>query len=171
MASPKPKLPTLFERAESALIVKVGTRGVCLLLLGFMWTILGISFVTNPMERFSAPGPGGVLDFLDKGPGVFIFASMWIFGGITAIVVAFQRPITCQDDIGFNGAGLPPFLWGAGYWWAWVANEFSGGRFGRPGTYTAGIVYWSVTLLIVFLSRHLSDNPKGPCWNRRAVNG
>jgi len=166
MAKPGP-----FSRVEHKLIVKVGTRGVCLLILGFMWATLGAGFLLNPMERFSKPGHGGVLDFLDDGPGVFIFSSMWIFGGIVAIIVAFQRPITCRDDVGFNGVALPPFLWGAGYWWSYLLNQLSDGEFGRPNTYVAGMVYWSITLLIMFLSRNLSDHPEGPCAGRRALRG
>ena len=153
------------------MITWVGTRGVCLLILGFLWTILGVGFLINPMERFSRPGSGGILDFLDKGPGVFIFGSMWVVGGMVAIVVAIQRPVTCKDDLGFNGIALPPFLWGMGYWWSWVLNQVSDGEFGRPNTYVAGIVYWSITILMMFLSRHLSDHPKGPCIGRRGTNG
>lgn len=171
MSQPRPKLPTIFERAEARMIVWVGTRGVCLLILGFLWTILGVGFLINPMERFSKPGSGGILDFLDKGPGVFIFASMWVVGGFVAIIVAIQRPITCKDDLGFNGIALPPFLWGMGYWWSWVLNQVSDGEFGRPNTYVAGIVYWSITILMMFLSRHLSDHPKGPCIGRRGSYG
>lgn len=169
MSNPRPKIPSPFLRAETYMITKVGTRGVLLLILGFMWTVLGTGFLINPMERFSKPGPGGTLDFLDKGPGVYIFASMWIVGGAIAIVIAFQRPITCRDDIGFNGVCLPPFLWGAGYWWSWVLHQLSSGEFGRPNTYVAGLVYWTITLLVMFLSRHLTDHPKGPCIGRRGA--
>lgn len=157
-----------FSYGERKLIRLVGTRGICLLLLGVLWLILGLAFITNPVERFSQPGPGGILDFLDRGPGVYIFAAMWLAGGITAIVVAFQRPVTCKDDIGFNGAALPPFFWGAGYWWSFAIYSVSDGEFGRPNTYLAGLLYWTLVILIVFLSRHLSDHPEGPCAKRRA---
>lgn len=149
----------------------VGTRGICLLLLGVMWTVLGITFITNPVERFSKPGPGGTLDFLDGGPGIYIFASMWIVGGATALITAFQRPVTCKDDVGFNGIGLPPFLWGAGYWWSYFLFTATDGEYGRPNTQLAGILYWTFTLLIMFLARNLSDHPEGPCAQRRAQDG
>lgn len=161
----------MYIRAENALIYKVGTRGICLLLLGFMWLMLGFLFLLNPVERFSKPGPGGVLDFLDRGLGVYIFASMWVVGGVTALIVALQRPFTCKDDLGFNGVALPPFFWGAGYWWSFFVNTISDGEFGRPNTELAGILYWSFTLLIMFLSRHLCDHPNGPCARRRAKDG
>jgi hypothetical protein len=164
-------LASVYSKIEKRLIRGFGTRGVCLLILGSLWSILGVAFVTNPMERFSRPGPGGVLDLLDDGPGVYIFGSMWIVGGVTAIAVAAQRPITCKDDLGFNGVAMPPFLWGSGYWWSFFINSFSDGQYGRPGSYIAGLLYWDITILIVFLSRHLSDHPEGPCARRRVMSG
>lgn len=167
----KRRRPGPYARAEKSLIRKVGTRGICLLILGSMWLMLGFLFVSNPVKRFSKPGPGGILDFLDAGPGVYVFASMWIVGGATAVITAFQRPITCRDDLGFNGVGLPPFLWGAGYWWSFLINTLSDGEFGRPNTQLAGLLYWTFALLVMFLSRHLCDHPEGPCAQRRAKSG
>ena len=164
-------MASIYGRTERALIRMVGTRGACLLILGSMWLLLGFGFLTNPMERFSKPGSGGALDFLDDGPGVYIFASMWIVGGVAALLVAFQRPITCKDDWGFNGVSLPPFLWGAAYWWSWGIHQVTDGEFGRPHTYVPGLVYWSMTLLLMFLSRHLSDHPEGPCAKREVPDG
>jgi hypothetical protein len=165
-----------FAYGERKLIVLVGTRGICLLIFGTMWLILGLAFTANPIDRFSQPGPGsapgtwrGVLDFLDKTPGAYLFASMWLVGGATAVIVAFQRPLTCRDDWGFNGAALPPFFWGAAYWWSFFTHAITDGEFGRPNTYLAGILYWTLLILIVFLSRHLSDHPEGPCAKRRAA--
>lgn len=171
MSRPKPRIPGPFERVETAMIVKVGTRGVCLLLIGFAWSILGTGFLLSPMERFSKPGRGGTLDFLDRPPGVFFLAAVWLVGGVVAIITAFQRPVTCRDDVGYVGLALPPFLWGAGYWWSWALSQLSSGEFGRPNTYVAGLVYWTITILMMFLSRHLSDHPKGPCINRRGSYG
>lgn len=160
-----------YTKLERLMIRKFGTRGLCLLILGVLWSILGALFTVAPMERFSKPGPGGILDFLDRGPGIYIFASMWIVGGVVALVTAFQRPLTCRDDMGFNGVVLPPFLWGLGYWWSFFVYTFSGGEYGREGTFLAGMLYWDLALLIIFLSRHLSDHPEGPCARRRAMSG
>ena len=164
MARPVQNLSQL----EYKLIYRFGPRGVCLLIFGFMWVMIGIAFIINPMERFSKPGPGGALDFLDKGPGVYIFASMWIVGGVAAFITAFLRPVTCKDDVGFNGAALPPFFWGAGYWWSFFIHNAVSLDYGRSAAYVAGLLYWTLTLLVVFLSRHLSDHPEGPCARRRA---
>lgn len=168
---PKPRIPSLFERGELYLIVKVGTRGVCLLILGFVWTLLGTGFLLSPMERFSKPGPGGILDSLDNGPGVYIMSSMWLLGGLTALIVGVRRPITCRDDIGFNGVCLPPFIWGMAYWWSYFLNQLSDGELGKPNTYIAGIIYWAITILVVFISRHMGDHPAGPCIGRRGAYG
>lgn len=158
-----------YDRTEIFFIRLVGTRGVVLLLLGIMWIILGTGFLVSPMERFSRPGSGGILDFLNRGPGIYIFASMWIVGGIFAIAAAAQRPKTCEDGWGFVGLILPPLLWGAGYWWSWFINVFSGGEYGRENTYLAGLIYGAFTLLLMFLSKHLPDHPEGPCARRRGV--
>lgn len=160
-----------YTHLERLLIRKVGTRGLCLLILGTLWLILGTAFIIAPMERFSKPGPGGILDFLDRGPGIYIFASMWLIGGMLAIVTAFQRPITCKDDLGFNGVVLPPFVWGLGYWWSFFIFTFSRGEYGRQGSFLAGMLYWDLAILIIFLSRHLGDHPEGPCVSRRAIDG
>lgn len=169
MSRPRPRYPSIFEKLEEKLIIKVGTRGICLLILGFVWTILGVGFSINPTERFSQPGPGGVLDFLDRGIGSYILAWMWLVGGLTSIVVAFQRAITCRDDIGYNGLALPPFVWGCAFLWSFLFNQLSGGEVGRENSYLGTLIYWAMTLLIGFLSRHLSDHPKGPCARRRAL--
>ena len=152
---------------ESFFIRKYGTRGVCLWLLGIPWVVLGIGFILNPMERFSKPGPGGALDFLDKGPGIYIFAAVWLVGGITAMIAAIQRPRTCKDDWGFVGVVIPPFMWGAGFFWSQIVYLISGGEFGRPTAYFGMIIYWSFALMLAFLSKRLPDAPEGPCYGKR----
>ena len=152
---------------ESFFIRLVGTRGSLLLILGSVWIILGISFLSNPMERFSRPGHGGILDLLDEGPGVYIFSGMWVVGGLLAIYAAVRRRMSCEDDLGFNGVAMPPLLWGFGYWWSWFVHLFSDGEFGKGETYIAGLLYFTITLMVMFLSRHLQDHPDGPCARRR----
>lgn len=156
-------------KAELVVIRKVGTRGSLLLILGTIWVILGMGFLMFPMERFSRPGPGGPLDFLDEGPGVHIFSSMWILGGVIAFYTAFRRSRTCEDDLGFNGVALPPFLWSMGYWWSWIIHLVFDGEVGRANTYIAALIYSTLTVLIVFLSHHLQDHPEGPCARRRSI--
>lgn len=155
------------DNAEHWLVRKFGTRGVCLWLLGIPWTTLGIGFMLDPQDRFSRPGPGGSLDILDNPPGIYIFAALWLIGGIGAMVCAFARPRICVDDWGFVCVVIPPFLWGAGYFWSQFAYIISDGEFGRPNAYFAMILYWSFTLLLTFLSKRLPDSPEGPCWGRR----
>lgn len=155
------------DRLECFFVKKFGTRGVCLWLLGIPWTLLGIGFILDPQERFSKPGPGGSLDVLDTPPGIYLFASMWLIGGVTAMVAAILRPRICVDDWGFVAITLPPFLWGAGYFWSQVISLFTDGMYGRDNAYFAMIVYWSFALLLAFLARRLPDAPEGPCWGRR----
>lgn len=155
------------DKAERIAIVKYGTRGVFLWLVGVPWTILGIAFVAQPMERFSKPGPGGPLDFLDQGPGIYIFATMWIVCGVAAIIAAILRPRTCEDSLGFVAITIPPFVWGAGFFWSQFAYIISDGEYGRPTSYFGMLIYWAVALMLAFLSKRLPDAPEGPCYGRR----
>jgi hypothetical protein len=158
-----------YSRFELRMIKWIGTRGTILLYFGFMWATLGVSFLLNPTERFSRPGPGGALDFVDKGPGVYILSSMWLVGGLVAVGCAIRRPYTCEDGVGFNGLALPPFFWAASYWWSFAIHIISGGEFGRERTYIGGLLYTAITLSMIFLSRHLQDHPEGPCMRRHSV--
>ena len=156
-----------FHTAELFFIRLVGTRGSLLLIVGTIWSTIGFGFLINPIERFSRPGSGGVLDFLDKGPGVYLFASTWLVGGLVAISIGFIRAKTCQDDLGFNGVALPPLLWGFGYLWSWFVWLLSNGEYGRPGAYIGALLHFTITIMVVFLSHHLPDHPEGPCARRR----
>lgn len=155
-----------YAATEHYFITKVGTRGVLLLLFGTLWSLQGITFLLHPMERFSRSGPGGVLDFLDNGPGVYIYSASWLLGGILSIICAIQRPKTCVDSWGFTALAIPPMLFALGYWWSWALNLFSHEEYGRGGTYVGGLLFTIITLVPMFLSRNLQDHPEGPCWGR-----
>lgn len=145
----------------------IGTRGSLLLILGTIWTIIGTGFLTNPIERFSKPGPGGRLDFLDSPPINYIFSSIWLVGGIVSIFIAFYRARSCEDDWGFNGVALPPLLWGFAYLWSWLLHFVFDGEVGRETGYIGALLHFTITMLVVFLSHHVQDHPEGPCFKRR----
>ena len=109
------------------------------------------------------------MDFIDNGWGTYLFAAMWPVGGIAGLIAAIQRPITCEDSIGYTAVLLPPLLWDFGYWWSWIANVFSNGLYGRPTSYVGGLLYGTITIMVLFLSRHLQDHPEGPCARRRSI--
>lgn len=153
---------------ETYLIRWVGTRGVILLIFGLMWVLLGFSFITLPVEHFSRPGPGGILDYLDHPPIAWIISGTWLVGGIVAIISAIQRPRTCEDGWGFIGVSLPPTVWGTCYFMSWMSYLFSHGVYGRPTAYIAWFIYTTMTFVVMFLSRNLQDHPEGPCARRRA---
>jgi hypothetical protein len=148
-------------KIEVLFVEKYGNRGVCLWLIGIPWTLLGVVFILTPMERFSKAGPSGPLQFLDDPPGSYAFASLWLIGGLTAIAAALIRPRTRNDEWGFVGATVPPFLWGAGYFWSQTSYLVSDGESGKSAAYLFLIVYWSFSLLLLFLSKRLSDTPEG----------
>ena len=143
---------------EQFAVDKLGARGVLLVLMGTPWVLIGTGFLIVQMERFSRPGPGGPLQFMDDGPWGGL---MWILGGAIAIGSALIRKRTHEDGFGFIGLTIPAFIWGACYFWSFIANVASEGELGRPNTWIAGTIYWSVTLLITFLSKRLKDEPVG----------
>lgn len=159
----------LYSKTERMFIRLVGTRGSLLIIIGAIWIILGASYLNSPMEWFSKPGSGGVLDFLDNGPGEVIFASLWVLGGVLAIYSAIRRPKICEDSLGFNGLLIPPLLWSFGYWWSFGVNLFSHGVYGRDHTHFGGLLYGAVSVMVLFLSRHLQDHPDGPCFRRHSI--
>lgn len=144
---------------ERYLICKYGTRGVLLWHLAIPWFFVGIGFMLNPIERFSRPGPGGPLEFMDRGPWLGL---IWIIGGLCGFVSSFLRVRTRDDTLGFNGVTLPPFIMGLCYFWSWGTNQVTDGEIGRPSAWLGFLVYMSVAMLLVFLARNLKDEPGSP---------
>jgi len=118
-----------------------------------------MGFLLIPMERFSRPGPGGPLEFLDRGPWI---GFLWIGGGICAVVSSFLRVKTHDDSLGYNGVSIPPFVMGTCYFWSWISNRVTGGELGRPNSWIASLLYLSLAMLLVFLARNLKDEPGSP---------
>jgi hypothetical protein len=142
--------------------LRLGRRGLLLILLGAAYVTIGTGFVLVPMERFSRPGPGGILNAMDS-PWV---GALWIVGGVLAVASGILRPWTLRDGYGFNGLALPPFLWMAGYAWSTVAYVVTAGALGRANAWIAAIVYLALTAIVLFLARwpdpddpHLRDMP------------
>lgn len=136
-------------RLGSAVLPRLGRRGLMLLLLGLAYTSIGFGFVLVPQERFSAPGPGGLLQVLDS-PW---FGFLWVAGGLVACASGFARARTGHDAVGFNGLVVPAFVWAAFYAWSFLANVVSGGELGRPNTWIASVVYAALTAIVLFLAR------------------
>jgi hypothetical protein len=130
--------------------------------------LIGFGFATIRMDRFSKPGPGGPLEFMDTipWPGVF-----WIVCGIIATANGLiRRKIDNEDAIGYAALVMPPSLWVVAYLWSfatwvytyftWPPDEESGRMSSFIGAGAFGII--SIVIVIVSHWRDDLDNPETP---------
>jgi hypothetical protein len=126
-----------------------GRRCLVLLLFGGLWIVIGISTLLNRVDRFSANGPDGPLQFMDDPP---LAGVMWIVGGATAVIFGILRPYLRQDGFGFHGLAIPPFLWALFYVYSWFLNVTSNGEAGRETAFVGAIVYGTVATMVLFIA-------------------
>ena len=118
---------------------------------GIAWIVIGLGFVSVPVERFSRPGPGGPLQFLDDWP---IFAILWIVGGSIAVVMSFlRRKLPARaDQIGFLSLATPSFVWSASYFWSYYLHIITSGGIGRADSWRPGVVYMVAVGLLLTIA-------------------
>lgn len=126
-----------------------GRRGSALVLIGTLWTLLGAGFALIPTERFSRPGQGGVLQFMDTQPWG---AVIWVIGGVLAVLCGLTRKIRHRDDWGFNGLVLPVFIWMLAYLISFLANIGSNGAYGRASGILGALVFAGLGLLLLLIA-------------------
>lgn len=144
-------------RIEGFFSARYGNRGEILWITGLMWVFLGIGFMTTHAERFSKPGPGGPLQFLDDSSWGGL---MWLVGGALGMFFTFWRVRhDGQDGIGFLGITMPCLLWGACYWWSYLFFVVTRGEAGRPTAYTGGLVFWGMAAILMLVAKRLKDEP------------
>src|SRR3954453_8824547 len=132
-----------------------GRRCVALQMFGLLWLLTGIGLAFNPTDRFSRPGPGGALQFLDTPPTPGL---PWIIGGLVGIIGGLIRPWPRDDGWGFVGLAVPPFLWALCYLWSFLAAVFTtyldgSETFGRLGNWTGVPLFLGVTAFVLFIAR------------------
>jgi hypothetical protein len=118
-------------------------------LIGALWVLIGFGFITVPMERFSRPGPGGPLQFMDTPPWPGL---LWLVGGGVAVVCGFLRNRQRRDDWGFNGLVLPVFVWMIAYLASFLTSVASRGEFGRSTGWLGFLVYLGLILLLLLIA-------------------
>jgi hypothetical protein len=127
---------------------RFGRRTLILIHGGFTWVAFGWVVMTVPMERFSAPGPTGGLQFLDSP----IIGILWVIGGACAVVNApLRKRWGGRDVLGFLGLLTPPLAWFIAYIWSAIAYVASHGLYGNPHA-GIGLIVWylvSVFLLVI----------------------
>jgi hypothetical protein len=132
----------------------LGRRCVILFLLGLAWLLTGIGLATIHTERFSRPGEGGPLDFLDTTPLVGL---VWVVGGLLGIIGGLIRPWHRDDGYGFLGLSVPPFIYMLCYLWSFGAAVWSAAigvdGYGRLGNWPGVPLFAAVTGIVLFLAR------------------
>lgn len=134
---------------------RFGRRTLILLSGGGCWLLNGWAIYNIPIERFSRPGPGGALEFMDTPwPGV-----MWMTGGILAIGNAvLRRRLHGRDVVGFLGLVTPPIVWWMAYLWSSALYLLTGPEHwaGNPRA-AVGLITWTFSSLFVLLTAGWPD--------------
>lgn len=134
------------------LVRRLGRRGMLLLLFGLAWTLVGITGIFIPQDRFSSPGigPDTILQAID-GPEVHLG---WIIaGGIAFTIGCFhdRRIISKHEALGWNAILTMPLLWMSFFVWSftvWLLTDGEGGR--ANGLY--GFIVWAVVSGIIMIT-------------------
>jgi hypothetical protein len=116
-----------------------------------MWITLGLGFLGNDQERFSRPGPGDPLQFLDDTP---LMCASWLVAGVVALVNGIiRRWIRDEDAFGFAALMLPPASWATAYGWSYATYLFSGGALGRPSAAIGCAVMAAFATFLLLVAR------------------
>lgn len=130
------------------LVRRLGRRGVCLVLLGIIWTAIGASTLLSPLhDRFSAPGPGDALEWMD-GPWV---GGLWGAAGLVALVVGLthdRRRIAAHDAVGFNALITPPVASALFYGWSAILLPWGEGNHRAPLGFAVELAVCVLILLV-----------------------
>jgi signal transduction histidine kinase len=125
-----------------------GRRGGILTLFGIAWIFCGLGFTLIPSERFSRPGPRGIIEFLDTPwPGLF-----WILCGLVALGNGLlRRRVRNEDAIGYAALIMPPGLWVLAYTASFTLWAFTRNNVEVYGRFTAILGALIFTVIVVIL--------------------
>lgn len=134
---------------------RFGVRGVVLSLWGLPWVFYGIAVLISKNERFSRPGPGAALQFMDN-PA---WGWMWIVVGAYAIVSTILRKYSYKwfDEVAYGLLICPPVVWSASYLISWFEYTVSGGALGQRTAYLGFIIFTNFIIMVGYLTRHLRE--------------
>lgn len=134
----------------------LGRRGGVLALFGLCWIVLGVGFAVIQTERFSRPGAGGPLEFMDSLPLPGLF---WALCGMIALVNGVTRQLLDHEDaVGYASLIMPPTLWVLAYTWSftmWVFTRDSAEPYGRMSGFLGAVLF----LVIVVIIRVIANWP------------
>jgi lysylphosphatidylglycerol synthetase-like protein (DUF2156 family) len=119
---------------------RIGRRGACLLVFGFIPFSIGAALFVQPTDRHGERRAIPVLEHI--APAEF-WSSVWMLLGLVAMICAF---LTWKEQrYGFIIAYALPTFWGAAYLASWALGELVTGWF-------ASVVYLGYSLLVVVIS-------------------
>lgn len=119
----------------------IGKRGQVLLILGFIWIVIGVNVWQNP-----DPASWAHLPILHDVPR-WIRGSAWIVTGLLAIAFAWRPQRIEHDGVGFLALYVMPAERVGIFFYGWLDYVFP---FGGPG-YSRGLLSAAVYLAIVAL--------------------
>lgn len=119
---------------------RIGRRGACLLIFGFIPFSIGAALFVQPTDRHGSNRTIPVLEHI--APAEF-WSSVWMLLGLTAMACAFFNGKA--QRYGFVIVYVLPTFWGAAYLASWALGELVTGWF-------ASLVYLGYSLLVIVIS-------------------
>lgn len=126
--------------AVRRLRVRLGRRGIALLLLGSAKICFGLGYALQP-----GPSPVG-LGLLTQWADIRCWSAVWIICGAITFGCAWLR--IGRDVLGFLAAIVPPFVWGSAFLWGAVTGEYPRGLAIAAwyGIGHVGLIMWLATV-------------------------
>jgi hypothetical protein len=127
---------------------KIGRRGACLLIFGFVPAMIGASLFVQPHDRH---GQSRIVPVLGHIAPAGFWAVLWVVLGVGAMVCSFFGWRAMR--IGYTLAYALPLIWGAADFVSWALGEL-------PVGWVASFIYLGYSLLVVIVSGW--DEPNEP---------
>lgn len=151
-------MPTGLHRAARRLTAGLGAHDYGLLLIGVVWTLMGVGVLTGPQT-----GGGGSSLLLHQYLPVPIRATLWLTGALLCIAAAVdhRRRRGLGEAVALSVACIAPTLRVASHGWAWVASLIPGEPDGSARGWLAAGIYGSM-LGLVLLVASIKEPPPEP---------
>lgn len=119
---------------------KIGRRGACLLIFGFVPAMIGASLFVQPYDRH---GQSRVVPVLAKMAPDSVWGGVWLGLGVVAMICAFLG--WRAQRVGFVLAYGLPLLWGAADVISWLLGWL-------PVGWVPALIYLGYCLLVVIIA-------------------
>lgn len=119
---------------------RIGRRGACLLVFGFIPLMTGLALFVQPTDRSGRPRTIPVLELLARAE---VWSALWILFGAVTMACAFLG--WRAQRIGFVLAYALPLFWGAALIISWLMGKLVTG-------WIASLVYLGYCSLVVVIA-------------------